>query len=106
MLVAVCDWHGYVWHYSHEQQIQIFLMIIAFFIFFVGGQEGQAVAARSLLRSVQARQALSDNSVALSPHATVGQVASMMLNNRQRNFAVLDSVSGQFLGVATSQEYI
>jgi len=80
---------------------QILLTIIALFIFIVGGQEGQAVAARSLLRKVRASQALSDNSIALSPYATVGQVASMMLNNRQHNFAVLDSVSGQFLGVAT-----
>lgn len=81
---------------------QYFLAIIALFIFVAGGQEGQAVAARSLLRNVRASQALRDNSVALSPYATVGQVASMMLSNPQRNFAVLDSVSGQFLGVATS----
>ncbi len=82
---------------------QIFMALIAFFIFVAGGQEGQAVAARSILRQVQARQALSNNSIALSPHATVGQVATMMLSNPQPNFAVLDPVNGQFLGVATSQ---
>ncbi|MCB9076428.1 MAG: site-2 protease family protein [Anaerolineaceae bacterium] len=84
--------------YNHE----IFLAFIAFFIFMAGSQEGQAVAARSLLRKVSARQALRENRVALSPYATVGQVASMMLSNSQSNFAVLDPVDGQFLGVATS----
>ncbi|MCB0192047.1 MAG: site-2 protease family protein [Anaerolineae bacterium] len=81
---------------------QIFLTFIAFFIFIAGSQEGQAVAARGLLRRVQARQALRENRVALSPYATVGQVASMMLSNPQTNFAVLDPADGQFLGVATS----
>lgn len=81
---------------------QIFLAIIALFIFLVGSQEGQAVAARGLLRKVKAQQALRENRVALSPYATVGQVASMMLSNPQANFAVLDPADGQFLGVATS----
>lgn len=83
--------------------LQFFLALIALFIFMAGSHEGQAVAARSLLRNVQAREALSDNHVALSPHATVGQVASMMLSSPQPNFAVLDPNDGQFLGVATSR---
>ena len=82
---------------------QYFLTIIALFIFIAGSQEGQAVVARSILRKIRASQALSNNSVALSPYATIGQVASMMLNHPQRNFAILDSASGQFLGVATSR---
>lgn len=82
---------------------QIFMALIAFFIFMAGGQEGQAVAVRSALKGVQARHALSGNSAALSPHATVGQVASMMLTNPQPHFAVLDPLSGEFLGVATGQ---
>lgn len=81
---------------------QIFLALIAFFIFMAGGQEGQAVAARSLLRSVRARQALSDNSVALSPHATVGQVASLMLRTPQPDYAILDPDNGELMGVASS----
>lgn len=81
---------------------QLFLALIAFFIFMAGGQEGQAVAVRSVLRNVRAGQALNSASVALSPHATVGQVASMMLHSPQPHFAVLDPDSGQLLGVATS----
>jgi len=81
---------------------QIFLGLIALFIFFAGSQEGQAVAARSLLRGVRAQQAISHQRLALSSDATVGQVASMLLSTPQANFAVLDSYNGEFLGVATS----
>jgi Zn-dependent protease/CBS domain-containing protein len=81
---------------------QFWLAIIALFIFFVGGQEAKAVAARGVLRQAQAGQAMARNAVALSPQATVGQVAPMMFGNRQNDFVVLDPDSGQFLGVATS----
>lgn len=80
---------------------EIFLTFIAIFIFFAGGQEGQAVAARGLLRRVRVAQALTPHAVALSPEATVGQVASLMMSNRQPNFPVLDPVTGQLLGVAS-----
>jgi Zn-dependent protease len=81
---------------------QISLALIALFIFFVGGQEGQAVAARGILRRARVAQALTNNAVALSPEATVGQVASLMMSSRQSDFAVLDPASGQLLGVTTS----
>ncbi len=82
---------------------QFFLALIAIFIFLAGGQEGQAVAVRSKLRKVKAIHALRDNHVALSPYATVGQAASMMLSNPHPIFAVvMEPESGQFLGVATS----
>ena len=81
---------------------QISLALIAMFIFFVGGQEGQAVAARGILRKARVAQALTNSAVALSPEATVGQVASLMMSSRQSDFPVLDPTSGQLLGVATS----
>jgi Zn-dependent protease/predicted transcriptional regulator len=82
---------------------QVFLTLIALFIFFVGGQEGQAVAARGILRQVRVAQALTPNTVALSPDATVGQVASLMMTNHQPAFPVLDPLTGQLLGVASHQ---
>jgi Zn-dependent protease len=81
---------------------QISLALIAVFIFFVGGQEGQAVATRGILRRARVAQALTNSAVALSPEATVGQVASLMMSSRQSDFPVLDPISGQLLGVATS----
>lgn len=80
---------------------QIFLALIAVFIFFAGGQEGQAVAAKGMLRKVRVAQALTPNAVALSPEATVGQVASLMMTSRQPDFPVLDPLTGQLLGVAS-----
>lgn len=80
---------------------QFWLGLIALFILVVGGQESQAVAARGMLRRLHVGQVLAPNTVALSPYATVGQVAPMVMSGRQSNFAVLDPVSGQLLGVAT-----
>ncbi len=82
---------------------QIFLALIAFFIFIVGGQEGQAVAARGLLRRIQAGQIVNSHRVALSPHATIDQIAPMVMGGNQTNYAVLDPISGELLGVTTGQ---
>lgn len=83
---------------------QFFLAIIAMFIFMAGGQEDQAVAIRSLLRRVRAGQIMSRHSVALTPEATVAQIAPMIMRSgQQANFAVLDPVNGQLLGVTSGQ---
>ena len=85
--------------------LQFFLVLIAFFIFSAGSQENQAVAVRSKLRRLHAGQVMSRNSVALSPQATVGQVAPMLISRgQQSNFAVLDPVSGELLGVTSGQK--
>lgn len=83
---------------------QFWLALIAFFIFTVGGQEGQVVAARSLLRRVQASQIMSRNSLAVSPYATVDQIAPMVMSNgHQSNYALLDPANGQLLGVTNGR---
>jgi CBS domain-containing protein len=83
---------------------QIWLAFIALFIFFVGGQEAQAVAARSVLRQAQAGQLLARNAVALSPQATVGQAGSMLFSARQDNFVVMNPVNGELMGVLSSSK--
>ncbi len=80
-----------------------FMALIAFFIFMAGGQEGQAVAARNVLRQVEAQYALNRQHPALAPQATVGQAASMMLDNKRSDFVVLDPITGQFLGVVSNK---
>lgn len=85
---------------------QIWLTMIALFIFFAGGQEAQAVEARSVLRMAKAGQALSGETIALSPEATVGQAASMLLSVRQPEVAVLDPVSGNLMGVASRRRIV
>jgi Zn-dependent protease len=80
------------------------LAFIAFFIFVVGSQEGQAVSVRSLLRRIQAGQVMTRHSVALSPYATVGQIAPMVIRSgQQSNFAILDPLNGNLLGVTSGQ---
>jgi Zn-dependent protease/CBS domain-containing protein len=81
---------------------QFWLAIIALFIFFVGGQEAKAVAARSVLRTARAGQAMTDNTIALTPEAPVGQVAPMMFGFRRPDVVVMDPQTGNFLGVVTN----
>jgi Zn-dependent protease/CBS domain-containing protein len=85
---------------------QFLLAIIALFIFGASGQEGQAVAARSLLRRVRVGQTLPQNTTTVPPYATIGQVASMAMNGSRSNFAVLDPYSHKLLGVASSGDMI
>jgi Zn-dependent protease len=83
---------------------QFLLVFIALFIFMASGQEGQAVAARGLLRQVRVGQTMPRNSVVLSPYATVGQAASTMIGGSRPNFAIVDPDSRQLLGVASSSD--
>jgi Zn-dependent protease len=83
---------------------QFLLVFIALFIFMASGQEGQAVAARDLLRQVRVGQTMPRNSVVLSPYATVGQAASTMMGGSRPNFAIVDPDSHQLLGVASSSD--
>lgn len=80
---------------------QIFLGLIAVFIFFVGGQEARAVAARGVLRGVPAGKIMNDNRTALSPEARIGDIAMMVMRSQQTAFAVLDSYSGELMGVVS-----
>jgi Zn-dependent protease/CBS domain-containing protein len=84
-------------------QPQFWLAMIALFIFFAGGQEGTAVATRSKLKQVQVGQILGRDPIVLSLHDTVGQAASLMANNYQSNFAVLDPLSGRLMGFISSR---
>lgn len=83
---------------------QFFMALIALFIFTASGQEGAAVSAKSLLHSVRVGQALSRNTLTLSPNATVGQAASIAMRGDRSDFAVLDPYSRQLLGVVSSSD--
>jgi len=81
-----------------------FLVLMAMFVYAVGGQEGQSVALRSVLRKITVARVLVLNRVALTPNATVEEVASQMMQSGQPNFAILDPDSHQLLGVTTSDD--
>jgi Zn-dependent protease/CBS domain-containing protein len=83
---------------------QFFMALIAVFIFTASGQEGQAVAARGVLQGVRASQALSRNPMTLSPSATVGQAAVLVMRGDRPDFAIVDPFSRQLLGVVSSSD--
>jgi len=83
---------------------QFFLALIALFIFTASGQEGAAVTVKSRLRDVRVGQALSRNTVSISPTATVGQAASTVMRGDRPDFAVVDPYSRQLLGIVSSKD--
>ena len=83
---------------------QFFLALIALFIFTASGQEKQAVAVRGVLRNVRVGQALSRGTVSMSPSATVGQAASMVMQGDRPDFAIVDPHSRQLLGIVSSSD--
>jgi Zn-dependent protease len=83
---------------------QFFLALIALFIFTASGQEGAAVMAKSRLQGVNAGQALTRNTISLSPNATVAQAASLVMRGDRPDFAVVDPYNRQLLGVVSSSD--
>jgi len=81
-----------------------FLVLMALFVYTVGGQEGQSVALRGILRKIPVERILARDRVALTPNATVEEVASQIRQSGQPNFAILDPNSHQLLGVTTSDD--
>jgi Zn-dependent protease/CBS domain-containing protein len=83
---------------------QFFLAMIALFIFTASGQEGAAVTAKSRLQGVRAGQALTRDTISLSPNATVAQAASIVMRGDRPDFAVVDPYNRQLLGVVSSSD--
>ena len=80
---------------------QFFLALIALFIFTASGQEGQAVAARGVLRKASVGQALARDRVVLSPDTTVAQASGMAMRGDQSVYAIVDPYSQRLLGVVS-----
>ena len=76
---------------------QYTLMLIAVFIFFGAGQEGQTAAARELLSSLRVRQAASRNTRAVSPSDRLSHVVDLTLSTHQADFMVIEG--GELVGV-------
>jgi len=76
---------------------QYALMLIAVFIFFGAGQEGQTAAARELLSSLRVRQAASRNTRTVSPSDRLSHVVDLTLSTHQADFMVIEG--GELVGV-------
>ncbi|MEM7343510.1 MAG: site-2 protease family protein [Chloroflexota bacterium] len=82
---------------------QFILILIGIFILLAGRQEGQAADIRNKLNRLQAGQILKSNRITLSPDATVGQIASLVLSGQQADFAIVDAINGDLLGITNGK---
>jgi Zn-dependent protease len=67
---------------------QIFMVVIAVFIFFAGSQEARYVSVRDKLRGYSVQQVFSANAHRLAPSSTLQQAYQMMIYTGQRDFPV------------------
>jgi len=84
---------------------QIFLLLIAFFVYVGGGSEQEAVESRAVLRTVKARQALTRTAVSLYTSERVDRAVELIMNSYQTDYPVLD-LGGRFVGVLTRARLI
>lgn len=83
----------------------IFLLLIAFFIYVGGGSEREAVESKAVLRNILAEQALTHNAVNLYTSERVDRAVDLIMNSYQTDYPVLD-LSGRFVGVLTRARLI
>jgi CBS domain-containing protein len=76
---------------------QFTLILIAMFIFFGAGQEGQTAAARELLGDMRVYQAASRNSHTVDPSDRLSHVVDLTLSTHQADFMVIQE--GRLVGV-------
>jgi Zn-dependent protease len=85
-------------------QGNLFLILIALFIFFGASQEGQMSQVRSVLSGLRVDQAYTRQSHVLSPDASLGEAVHLTLTTFQSTFAVCDS--GTYLGLLPHKKLI
>lgn len=83
----------------------VFLLLIAFFIYVGGGSEREAVESKAVLRNIIAEQALTLNAVNLYTSERVDRAVDLIMNSYQTDYPVLD-LAGRFVGVLTRARLI
>jgi Zn-dependent protease len=85
-------------------QGNLFLILIAIFIFFGASQEGQMSQVRRVLSGLRVDQAYTRQSHVLSPDASLGEAVHLTLTTFQSTFAVCDS--GQYVGLLPHKKLV
>ncbi|MCE7984461.1 MAG: site-2 protease family protein [Caldilinea sp. CFX5] len=85
--------------------INIFMLLIAFFIYVGGGSEREAVESKAVLRNILAEQALPHNAVNLYTSERADRAVDLIMNSYQTDYPVLD-LAGRFVGVLTRARLI
>jgi Zn-dependent protease/CBS domain-containing protein len=82
----------------------LFLVIVAFFIWVAAGEEAAAVQKKSALAGVTVRAAMMTRLQSLTPASTVGEAVELLLSDSQQDFPVLQR--GELAGMLTRQRLI
>lgn len=77
----------------------LFLLLIAFFVFVGAQAESRSVLVKALVGELRVRDFLTPDASAVSPAASVQEVADRMIRDRRRAFPVVDG--DRVVGVAT-----
>ncbi len=85
--------------------VNIFMLLIAFFIYVGGGSEREVVESKAVLRNILAEQALTNNAVNLYTSERVDRAVELITNSYQTDYPVLD-LAGRFVGVLTRARLI
>jgi stage IV sporulation protein FB len=78
----------------------IFIIILAVFVYMGASQEGQMVQVRGVLSNIRVRQAYTRRVLALSPSDPISRAVEAMLHTFQSDFPVLDG--GHLVGMLTA----
>jgi Zn-dependent protease len=85
--------------------VNIFMLLIAFFIYVGGGSEREAVESKAVLRNILVEQALTHNAVNLYTSERADRAVDLIMNSYQTDYPVLD-LAGRFVGVLTRARLI
>lgn len=91
-----------LWGLSQQTLIPL---LIAFFIYMVGGAEREAVESKSVLSNIKAGDALTPEAVSLYTSERVDRAVDLIMNSYQTDYPVMD-LSGKFVGVLTRARLI
>jgi Zn-dependent protease/predicted transcriptional regulator len=83
----------------------IWLLLIAFFVYVGGGAEREAVESKAVLRFFTAAQALTRNAVSLYASERLSRAVELIMSTYQTDYPVLDLAS-RFVGVLTRPRLI
>jgi len=82
----------------------LFLVVVAFFVWIAAGEEAAAVQKRSALAGVAVRTAMMTQLQTLTPASTVADAVELLLSGSQQDFPVLQR--GALVGILTRQRLI
>jgi Zn-dependent protease len=85
--------------------VNIWLLLIAFFIYVGGSAEREAVESKAVLRYFTASQALTRTAVNLYSSEQLSRAVDLIMNTYQADYPVLD-LSSKFIGVLTRPRLI